>query len=60
MQFVPKRMLVIVAKETEVDTIVNAISTANRTGNVGDGKIFVCPTDNAVKIRSKVSGEAAL
>ncbi len=60
MQFVPKRMLVIVAKETEVDTIVNAISTANRTGNVGDGKIFVCPTDNAINIRSKVSGEAAL
>ncbi len=60
MQFVPKRMLVIVAKDTDVNTIVNAIVKANKTGFVGDGKIFICPADNAMNIRTKEVGEAVL
>ncbi|MEA5129404.1 MAG: P-II family nitrogen regulator [Proteiniphilum sp.] len=60
MKFVPKRMLVIVAKDEDVETIVNVIIKSNRTGYIGDGKIFICPTDNALKIRTKESGDAAL
>ena len=60
MKFVPKRMLVIVAKDEEVDVIVDALIKVNKTGFIGDGKIFVCPTDNAVRIRTKESGDAAL
>jgi nitrogen regulatory protein PII 2 len=60
MKFVPKRMLVIVAKDEDVDSIVNAIVKTNKTGYIGDGKIFVCPTDNALRIRTKEGGDAAL
>lgn len=60
MKFVPKRMLVIVAKDEDVDTIVDIIIKANKTGYIGDGKIFICPTDNAVRVRTKESGDAAL
>jgi nitrogen regulatory protein PII 2 len=60
MKFVPKRMLVIVAKDENVDTIVDAIVKSNRTGYIGDGKIFVCPTDNALRVRTNESGDIAL
>lgn len=60
MKFVPKRMLVIVAKDEDVDKIVDILCKTNRTGFVGDGKIFICPTDNAMKVRTKESGDAAL
>ena len=60
MKFVPKRMLVIVAKDEEVDIIIDALVKVNKTGYIGDGKIFVCPTDNAMRIRTKESGNAAL
>jgi nitrogen regulatory protein PII 2 len=60
MKFVPKRMLIIVAKEEEVGVIVDALVKVNKTGFIGDGKIFVCPTDNAIRIRTNESGYAAL
>lgn len=60
MKFVPKRMLIIVAKDEDVDTIVDTIVKSNKTGYIGDGKVFICPTDNAVKVRTKESGDTAL
>ncbi len=60
MQFVPKRMLIIVAKDNEVHSIVNALVDTNKTGNNGDGKIFVCPTEYAMNIRTRSEGETAL
>ena len=60
MKFVPKRMLIIVAKEEEVGIIVDALVKVNKTGFIGDGKIFVCPTDNAIRVRTNESGYAAL
>ena len=60
MKFVPKRMLIIVAKEEEVGVIVDALVKVNKTGFIGDGKIFVCPTDNAIRVRTNESGYAAL
>lgn len=60
MKFVPKRMLVIVAKDENVDSIVEAIVKSNKTGYIGDGKIFVCPTDNALRVRTNESGDIAL
>lgn len=60
MKYIPKRMLVIVAKDSEVDKIVESIIQVNRTGYIGDGKIFVCPTDDALRIRTNESGENAL
>jgi nitrogen regulatory protein PII 2 len=60
MKFIPKRMLVIVAKDIEVEPIVEAIVHANKTGYIGDGKIFVCPTDEALCVRTGDTGDAAL
>ena len=60
MKFVPKRMLIIVSKDEDVDTIVDILVKTNKTGYIGDGKIFICPTDNAVRVRTKESGDAAL
>lgn len=60
MKFVPKRMLIIVAKAEDVDKIVDILVKVNKTGYIGDGKIFVCPTENAVRVRTNESGNAAL
>jgi nitrogen regulatory protein PII 2 len=60
MKYIPKRMLVIVAKDSETDKIVERIIQANWTGYVGDGKIFVCPTDDALRIRTNEAGDNAL
>ncbi len=60
MKFVPKRMLIITAQNENVDIIVDAIVKSNYTGFIGDGKIFVCPTDDAIRIRTNESGDEAL
>ncbi|MDR2692413.1 MAG: P-II family nitrogen regulator [Dysgonamonadaceae bacterium] len=60
MKYIPKRMLVIVAKDGDVDKIVESIIQVNWTGYIGDGKIFVCPTDDALRIRTNETGDNAL
>jgi nitrogen regulatory protein PII 2 len=60
MKFVPKRMIIIVAHDKDVDMIVDALVKVNRTGFIGDGKIFVCPTDDALRVRTKETGDVAL
>jgi nitrogen regulatory protein PII 2 len=60
MKYIPKRMLVIVAKDGDVEKIAESIIKANRTGYIGDGKIFVCPTDDALRIRTNEAGDNAL
>ncbi|MDR0733914.1 MAG: P-II family nitrogen regulator [Dysgonamonadaceae bacterium] len=60
MKYVPKRMLVIVAKDSDVEKIIDSIIQENRTGYIGDGKIFVCPADEALRIRTQERGNDAL
>jgi nitrogen regulatory protein P-II 1 len=58
--FLPKiKIEVIVADET-VEPAVEAIIKAARTGKIGDGKIFVMPIEQVVRIRTGESGEAAI
>lgn len=45
-QFLPKRMLSWLVPDEKVDQLVAALIRVNQTGNVGDGKIFVCPVDS--------------
>jgi nitrogen regulatory protein P-II 1 len=47
-----------VVGDSLVDAVVNAISGAARTGEVGDGKIFLIPVDDAVRIRTGERGDA--
>lgn len=58
--FLPKVKLEIVAPEARVEAIVEAIQNAARTGRIGDGKIFVSPIDQAIRIRTGEADENAL
>ena len=59
-EFPPKIKLEIVADDKDVDGIVNAIVTNARTDEVGDGKIFVIPVDNVVRVRTGDEGGNAI
>jgi nitrogen regulatory protein P-II 1 len=50
----------IVVKDDVVDTVTAAIIKATKTGAIGDGKIFISPVDNAIRIRTEEKGNAAL
>ncbi len=57
---IQKLKLEIVAADNEVDRIVDAISTAARTGEIGDGKIFLSPVMDAIRIRTGERGGDAV
>ena len=57
--FLPKLKVEMVVKDEMVDSVLEAIQTAARTGRIGDGKIFVSDVGQAVRIRTgEVGGEA--
>jgi nitrogen regulatory protein P-II 2 len=58
--FVPKVKLEAVVDDGGVAAAVEAIKTAAATGKIGDGKIFVLPVEQAVRIRTGETGSAAL
>ena len=58
--FVPKVMLKICVKSEDLDKAVHAIVEAARTGEVGDGKIFIYPIQRVVRIRTNEADEQAL
>lgn len=58
--FVPKVLLRVCVKEADKTTAVDAIIKATRTGEVGDGKIFVYPVTEVIRIRSGETNEQAL
>ena len=57
---IPKLKLEIVAPDARAAQIVDAIAAAARSGKIGDGKIFVSPIEDAVRIRNGDRGESAL
>lgn len=56
----PKRMVTVVVPDAEVDEVVRAIIAVNRTGKPGDGKIFVLPMADAVRVRTGEAGESSI
>jgi nitrogen regulatory protein P-II 2 len=58
--FASKIKLEIAVEDGLVDAVVQAIEESAKTGHIGDGKIFVLPMEQAVKIRTGETGEAAL
>jgi nitrogen regulatory protein P-II 1 len=58
--FVPKTRVEVVVKDSLVPSVVEAITSASRTGKIGDGKIFVTPIEEAVRIRTGERGEDAV
>ena len=57
---IPKTRIEIVVKDEGVDTIVEAIKKGAHTGNIGDGKIFIYPMDNVIRIRTGEEGDGAV
>lgn len=57
---VPKSKIEIVIASDRVEETVNAIIEAARTGKIGDGKVFIYPIEEAIRIRSNERGELAL
>ena len=58
--FLPKIKIEIIAKDSMVENIVSTLIKAARTGQVGDGKIFVLPGDDGIRVRTEESGEDAI
>ena len=56
----PKVQLVVVVADTEMDRVVEAIEGAARTGEIGDGKIFITPVLEAIRIRTGERGDIAV
>lgn len=56
----PKRMVTAVVEDDQVDDVVEAIIKTNQTGKPGDGKIFVLPIGDAVRIRTGETGEKSI
>ncbi len=56
----PKIKVEVVVLDEDVPKTLNAITSAARTGETGDGKIFVLPVDNAVRVRTGEEGENAI
>lgn len=60
LDFLPKMKVEIVAKDSDVEKIIQAILESAYTGGVGDGKIFVYDVNEVVRIRTRERGERAL
>ena len=58
--FLPKVKVEIVISDDQVDASIEAITNAARTGKIGDGKIFVMPIEQAIRIRTGEAGDEAL
>ncbi len=59
-EFLPKKKIEIVVEDKDCETVVNAICERGQTGAVGDGKIFIMPVENVVRIRTGEKGQVAI
>jgi nitrogen regulatory protein PII 2 len=53
-------MISLVVPEEDTSLVVESIMKVNNTGQIGDGKIFVCPIDDAIRVRTEEKGEKAI
>ncbi len=56
----PKLKIEVVVKDADVEKVVEIIMNAARTGNIGDGKIFIVPVEDAIRVRTGERGEVAV
>ncbi len=59
-RFLPKRMVTLFVGDGDVQTVTELLMEVNRTGEIGDGKIFVCPLDAVERIRTSEKGDEVL
>ena len=60
MRYIPKRLISLIVPDEDASLVVEAIMKVNHTGQIGDGKIFVCPVEDAIRVRTKDTGEEAI
>jgi len=58
--FLPKMKIEVIVSDENVDRSVDAIITAARTGKIGDGKIFISPLEQVIRIRTGEIGDEAI
>lgn len=58
--FLPKVKLEVIVTEDRVSELIETIQKAAHTGRIGDGKIFVTPIDDVIRIRTGETGDAAI
>ncbi len=58
--FLPKVKIEVVVRDEMVDTIVGALTDAAKTGRIGDGKIFILPVEESIRIRTGEQGDNAI
>ena len=58
--FLPKVKIEIVVEDSLVERAVEAIQAAAKTGRIGDGKIFISPVEDAIRVRTGERGEEAI
>tara|TARA_Y100001934_G_C12372375_1_gene787141 strand:- start:137 stop:592 length:456 start_codon:yes stop_codon:yes gene_type:complete len=58
--FLPKIKLEIALPDDKADTAAEAITKSAKTGKIGDGKVFILPVDNVIRIRTDEKGEEAI
>lgn len=59
-EFVPKIKIEIIVPESKQELVVNTIIKAAKTGQIGDGKIFISTVEDVIRIRTEESGKNAL
>jgi len=58
--FLPKIKIEVVVAESQVENVIDTIVKAAKTGKIGDGKIFVMPVEQVIRIRTGEKDEAAV
>ena len=58
--FLPKVKIEVVMREDLVQRAIETVQKAAKTGKIGDGKVFVSPLEQAIRIRTEEKGEAAI
>ena len=56
----PKLKIEVVVKDSEAERVVDTICGSAHTGNIGDGKIFIMPVEDAIRVRTRERGEAVV
>ncbi|MFZ5965697.1 MAG: P-II family nitrogen regulator [Bacillota bacterium] len=59
-RLIPKRLISIVANDDDVKKIIDMVIEVNQTGNMGDGKIFVVPVEEVIRVRTGERGSEAI
>ncbi len=58
--FIPKVKIEVIVSDDRLASVIEAITASAKTGRIGDGKIFVLPVEDAIRIRTGERGEEAL